>query len=257
MNQWTTLLQKELLENWRNYKWLWVPVVITILTIMDPITNYFLPDIIDSVGNLPEGAVIDLPIPTINEALMMSLEQLGTLGILIIVLMAMGTIAHERKSGITELILTKPVRFSYYVLAKWISWNLLIWGSLVVAFFINWYYIQLLYGDVSVSLIVKILFFFGVWLSFVMTVTIFYNTIFTSQGFVAFITLTTIILLHVLATVFANRFAWLPSKTTEHIYVMVETNHIPNELIGSSLMTIGLMIILLIISVIHLKKQYV
>lgn len=254
--QWLTLLEKEILENWRNYKWLWVPIVIVILTIMDPITNYFLPEIIESVGNLPDGAVIELPTPTTNEAIMMSLGQLGTLGILIIVFMSMGTIANERKSGITELILTKPVRYAYYVTAKWVSWNLLIWASLFIAFCINWYYIQILYGDIAFILILKIVFFYGIWLSFVMTVTIFYNTFFTSQGLVAFMSLSTIVLLHGISTVFINRVSWLPNNLTEHIYLLIETNTIPDKLIMTSLVTVGLICGLLYLSIIKLTKQY-
>src|SRR5690625_153827 len=254
--QWITLLQKELLENWRNYKWVWVPIVIVILTIMDPITNYFLPEIIESVGNLPEGAVIELPTPTTSEALMMSLEQLGTLGILIIVLTFMGTIANERKSGVAELILTKPVRYSYYVSAKWVSWNLLIWISLLIAFFINWYYIQILYGDVAIILVLKIVFFYGLWMSFVITVTIFYNTLFISQGIVAFMSLGTVILLHLFSAIFINRFTWLPNNISEHIYLLIETNTTPDKLITTSFVTVGLIIGLLLLSIGQLKRQY-
>ena len=254
--QWITLLQKELLENWRNYKWVWVPIVIVILTIMDPITNYFLPEIIESVGNLPEGAVIELPTPTTSEALMMSLEQLGTLGILIIVLTFMGTIANERKSGVAELILTKPVRYAYYVSAKWVSWNLLIWVSLLIAFFINWYYIQILYGDVAIILVLKIVFFYGLWMSFVITVTIFYNTLFISQGIVAFMSLGTVILLHLFSAIFINRFTWLPNNISEHIYLLVESNSLPDKLVTTSLVTVGLIIGLLLLSIGQLKRQY-
>ena len=39
----TVLLRKEGLENWRNKKWIWVPLVFILLAIMDPITNYYLP----------------------------------------------------------------------------------------------------------------------------------------------------------------------------------------------------------------------
>jgi len=223
---------------------------------MDPITNYFLPEIIESVGNLPEGAVIELPTPTTSEALMMSLEQLGTLGILIIVLTFMGTIANERKSGVAELILTKPVRYAYYVSAKWVSWNLLIWVSLLIAFFINWYYIQILYGDVAIILVLKIVFFYGLWMSFVITVTIFYNTLFISQGIVAFMSLGTVILLHLFSAIFINRFTWLPNNISEHIYLLVESNSLPDKLVTTSLVTVGLIIGLLLLSIGQLKRQY-
>src|SRR5690625_3553443 len=163
-----TLIKKELLENWRNFKWLWFPIVFVILAVIDPVTNYYLPEIIDSVGNLPEGAVFDIPPPTTEQAVMMSLEQLGSLGILILVLAMMGTIAQERKQGIAELLLTKPVRFFNYVLAKWLSWTLLLWVALSIAFIAAWYYIHILYGELSFLLILKVILFYGLWLTFVM-----------------------------------------------------------------------------------------
>src|SRR5690625_877857 len=92
--QWMTLFQKEILENWRNYKWIWVPLVITALMIMDPIVNYYLPEILDKLGGLPEGAIFEIPVPTAEEAIMMSLAQLGTLGILLFVLIGMRSEEH-------------------------------------------------------------------------------------------------------------------------------------------------------------------
>ncbi|MDY0407538.1 hypothetical protein [Paracerasibacillus soli] len=60
--QWLILLQKEMVENWRNFKWIWVPLVFILLAIMDPISTYYLPQILEAVGGLPEGAVFEIQI---------------------------------------------------------------------------------------------------------------------------------------------------------------------------------------------------
>lgn len=78
MMQWMTLFHKELLENWRNRKWIWVPMVMMLLTIMDPLSYYFLPEIIDLTGGVPEGTILDVPTLTTNEVVMMSLGSLST-----------------------------------------------------------------------------------------------------------------------------------------------------------------------------------
>lgn len=75
--QWMTLFQKELLENWRNKKWIWVPLVMILISIMDPLTTYYLPQIIDSVGGVPEGTTFELPEFAPPEVMMMSLSQLS------------------------------------------------------------------------------------------------------------------------------------------------------------------------------------
>ena len=100
--QWMTLFNKEMMENWRNKKWIWVPLVLILLAILDPISNYYLPQIIEVVGGLPDGAIINLPEFAPADVVMMSLSQLSSLGVLVIVLMAMGTIASERKSGVSN-----------------------------------------------------------------------------------------------------------------------------------------------------------
>ena len=46
MNQFKTFLKKEWLEMWRSLKFVWVPLVFIILGIMDPITYYFMDDIL-------------------------------------------------------------------------------------------------------------------------------------------------------------------------------------------------------------------
>jgi|SRR5699024_9619374 len=97
--QWKALFHKEMLENWRNKKWLWVPLVFILLCLMDPLTYYFLPEIMDTVGNVPEGMQFELPDMTGPEVMMVSVEQLSLFGVLIIILIAMGTITGERKSG--------------------------------------------------------------------------------------------------------------------------------------------------------------
>src|SRR5690625_2437539 len=146
--QWMTLFKKEMLENWRNFKWIWVPLVITLLAIMDPITTYYMPIILDSVGGLPEGAVFEIPEPHPNEVIMMSLNQLSSLGVLIIILMSMGTIAGEIKSGVAELVLVKPINYFNYITSKWAALLFMVWMALIIAMTTSWYYINLLFGEV-------------------------------------------------------------------------------------------------------------
>src|SRR5690625_5067518 len=115
--QWVTFVQKEILENWRNKKWIWVPIVMMLLTIMEPISYYYLPEIIEMTGGVPEGTVIEIPTLTPYEVVEMSLGQLSMFGVLIVILISMGTIDGERQSGIAEIIFVKPIKYHQYVTA--------------------------------------------------------------------------------------------------------------------------------------------
>lgn len=253
--QWKTLFKKEMLENWRNYKWIWVPLVVILLAIMDPITTYYLPLIIESVGGLPDGAVIEMPTPLPRDVIMMSLAQLSSLGVLIIVLMMMGTISGEIKSGVSELILVKPISYLNYITSKWASFLLIVWISLSIAMLTSWYYINLLFGELAFLSLLQVILFYGLWLTLVVTLAIFYNTLVQTPGLVAALTIITIIIMSIITNIFDHLLTWSPIKLSEHIQEMLVFNEISIDLVATALVTIGIIIGLLIGSVYVFKRK--
>ena len=255
--QWKTLFHKEMLENWRNYNWIWVPLVIIVLAIMDPLTNYYLPEIIEAVGGVPEGAVFEIPTPTAQEAMMMSLSQLSTLGVLIFTFITMGTIAGERRSGVAEVIFTKPLSFKNYVTAKWLSWVSLGWFSLLLGLGLSWYYITILYGEFSMVSFLQVLLFYGLWFTFVITISIFYNTFLKTPGLVAFLTIITLGLLHAITSIFDHVLTWSPMKISTYIQETLVYENVQTDLISTAIITACLIIVLLIFAVIIMDKKEV
>lgn len=253
--QWTTLLQKEILENWRNFKWVWVPLVMILIACMDPISTYYLPQIIDAVGGMPEGAAIEIPEYQPSDIIMMSLSQFSSLGVLIIVLMSMGTIASERKSGVLELVLVKPVSYKNYITAKWVSLMLLVWVGFILGMLASWYYVNLLFGDLSFVSLIKVILFYGLWLSLVISLSIFYNSLVKSAGLVAFFTILTVMIMSIITKIFAHYLAWSPNNISSHIHEMLVNNKIPTDLLGSAGITIVMIVFLLIGSTFTFKSK--
>lgn len=253
--QWTTLFKKELLENWRNKKWIWFPLVMILLAIMDPLTNYYLPQIMEATGGLPEVTTMDLPDYTTPEVIMMSLGQFSSLGVLVIVLISMGTIAGERKSGVSELILVKPVSYRNYITAKWAALMVLVWGALLLGMLVSWYYITILYGGLSFANLLFVVLFYGIWLTLVVTVSIFYNTLFKSVGAVGFLSILTIMLMSLVTKLFGKFLNWSPIHLSDHILNMLMTEHVSSELIATALVTLAITIILLTVSIFTFKTK--
>lgn len=253
--QWRTLFSKELLENWRNYKWVWFPLVFVLLAIMDPITTYYLPLIMDSVGGLPEGTVIDMPHPAPAEAIMMSLGQLSSLGVLVIVVMLMGTIANEIKSGVAELVLVKPVSYTNYITAKWVTYTLMIYFALWLGLTMSWYYITILFGPLDYTAVLQTIFFFGLWLLFVLTITIFYNTFIKVPGLVAALSIITLVAISIITDIFDHILTWSPVKLSTYIQEMLISNVISTDLIMTASITILLIISLLIGSIYIFERK--
>lgn len=252
--QWLSLFQKELAENWENKKWLWVPLVFILLMLMDPLSYYFLPEIIDLAGGVPEGTVFEIPDLQAEEVIMMSLEQVSMFGILVIALIAMGTITNEKKSGITEIILVKPISARNYVTSKWTMFLLLILFSFALGLIFSAYYIFILYNNIPLITLLLIYLTYSCWLIFVLSLAIFYNTIVRSPGLVLTCTVGTVILMSIFNMIFQHRLAMFPNQLSTHIQAFVETNKVSNELIGTSLITLGLSILLVIMSILIFSK---
>jgi len=247
--QWKTLFKKEMLENWRNYKWIWVPLVMILLAIMDPITTYYLPLIIESVGGLPEGAVLEMPTLLPSDVIMMSLGQLSSLGVLIIVLMMMGTISGEIKSGVSELVLVKPITHRNYITSKWASYLLIVWLSLFLAMLTIWYYINLLFGELSFLTLLLVIIFYGLWLTLIVTLAIFYNTLVKTPGLVAALTIITAIIMSIVTSIFDHLLTWSPVKLSGYIGEMLIFSEVSTDLIATSLVTIGMIVCLIVASI--------
>ena len=247
--QWRTLFHKEIVENWRNKKWIWVPLVMILFSIMDPLSYYFLPEIMESVGEVPEGMVFEMPSIDPISALMMSIESLSTYGTIIITLISMGTIAGAKHQGITEMILAKPIKLSNYITAKWVSYALLSLLSLAISLSMSWYYINLLFGSISFSSFMLAISFYSLWFIFIVTLSIFYNTICKNAGLVLACTIGTLFILSGINTIVGHKFTWFPNQLSVHIETAITNADIATDLIGTASIIIILIVILLVTSI--------
>jgi len=247
--QWRTLFHKEIVENWRNKKWIWVPLVMILFSIMDPLSYYFLPEIMESVGEVPEGMVFEMPSIDPISALMMSIESLSTYGTIIITLISMGTIAGEKHQGITEMILAKPIKLSNYITAKWVSYILLSVLSLMISLCMSWYYINLLFGSISFYSLMLAISFYSLWFIFIVTVSIFYNTICKNTGLVLACTIGTLFILSGINTIVGHTFIWFPNQLSTHIEEMLMTTDISTDIVGTAGVIIILIALLLFVSI--------
>ncbi|MEH7441508.1 ABC transporter permease [Bacillus sp. JJ1122] len=254
MNQWFTLLNKELLEMTRNYKWIWVPVSFILLGVMDPLTTYYMPQILDSVGGLPEGAVIEIPKPSANEVFIMSLGEYQTLGILIIALSTMGMVAGERKSGVAQLILVKPVSYFSYISSKWASAMLLITLSLFLGLLASWYYTGVLYEFIPFGDFMSAYFLYGLWIVFVVTIAIFCSSIILHPSAVGALSLGITIIINLIGSTLSHMMKWSPTHLLQYASEVLVLDTWPDDT-RFAIGTTFLLIILLLASAVAVFKS--
>ncbi|MCP3030228.1 ABC transporter permease [Halobacillus sp. A1] len=253
--QWMTIFNAQSLESWRNFKWIWVPLVFILLGLMDPLTTYYLPQILDSVGGLPEGATIDIPTPPPTDVIMMSIGQFNMIGVAVIVLISMGAISGERKSGKAELILVKPVNHMAYITAKWASFSLLNLTAVYAGLLSSWYYVSILFENIPFTNIIMSGAFYSLWILFITAVNFFMNTLVKIPGLVAFLTIAVIIVMQIFSQIFQHIIEWLPNLIPNYMIEIIETGNVPSELWGASSVTVLLMVVLLIGASYSLKTK--
>ncbi|RJE87748.1 ABC transporter permease [Paenibacillus sp. 1011MAR3C5] len=216
-----TLLGKECLELLRSFKLIWVPIVFAVLGIMQPVLSYYMPIIIEKAGNMPEGTVIEIPPAVGAQVLADTLSQFGVMGLLILSLAFMGIVSGERNNGASALVLVKPVSYTSYILSKWLSMMLLTWGSLLIGYAAGWYYTWLLIDFVDVVPFLLSFVLYGLWFTFVLTVTLLFSTILRSAAGAAFSSLGAAVLLSMLAGLMPKYMGWSPGALSALAYQAV------------------------------------
>lgn len=258
MRQWTVLFKKEWVEMIRNFKIMWIPIVFILLGIMQPITSYYLPEIIKAAGELPEGAVFDIPVPTPQEVIVQTLGQYSQIGILILVLAFMGIVAAEKNSGVSDIILVKPVSFANYITAKWVSIAIMTLGSFFLGILASWYYTGILIGEIEFGELMKGSLVYGTWLLFLVTVTLLLSSLFKSNLLVALMSLLLAIGLSAITSLLSKWMMWSPARLSTHASSLLLTGS-PDKQFTLSISVTILLILLLITSSIFLfaKKERV
>ena len=108
------LLAKELEELVRTFRVLLIFGVLLSLAFGSMIALLFLPELL----SLADEAAISLPEQQVTDALSSYDGNIIQIGLIIVVLVAMGSVARERERGTAILVLSKPVSTAAYVGAK-------------------------------------------------------------------------------------------------------------------------------------------
>jgi ABC-2 type transport system permease protein len=116
MTGFAVLLHKELLEQWRTWRMLVVGIIFAVFGIGSPILARYLPEFVKALAG--SQLAIQVPTPTITDAILQFQKNLGQTGILAAILLAMGSVAVEKERGTAALLLTKPASRGAFLSAK-------------------------------------------------------------------------------------------------------------------------------------------
>ncbi len=213
-------LKKEFKEQFRTYRILIVGGIFLFFGLTTPLLDKYLPQIIELSGqNVP----VEIPAATGITTLQGYAGTIGQLGVLIAVLIAMGAIANEVRSGTAVITLSKQITRAAFVSAKLLAMSATFLLSLAVASLLCYVYTAFLIGSADALAFLELNLLMALFLVFCLAVTLLFSSLFKSSLAAGGISIGVIIALAVLAS------------------VPVVGNYLPGKLLGwgSSLFTGG------------------
>lgn len=203
--------KKEMLEAARSYKWIWVPAVFLLLGVMQPVMMYYLPDILMMSGDIPPEAAALITVPPPEEILASTLSQFSTIGLLVLVLSAMNTVAGERSNGTAELVLPRMSSVLPMMIAKWAAMMSLLILSFVLGYAGSAYYTSQLIGTLEWGPMLGAGAFYIAWLAWIVTLVLPLGAVLRGPA-AAFIALGSAAALTMLASLLPSHLQWSPGR---------------------------------------------
>lgn len=257
MKRWSLIVGKEIREMLSNYKVLWLPLAFMLLAVQQPISTYYLPELLELAGGLPEGTVLAFPVPQPEQVMVEVMGQLQMLGIAILVMGFMGSVAYEIASGSAGLILLRPVSLAAYVIGKWSAAVLLMWLALLLAWTGSAYYTGVLFGKLPIAALLSSMLVYGIWLMFILALLLFAGCVCKSAVGTAAMTVGAAVLLSVSNSLLIRNMAWNPAKLSDHAAAFLLDGNWPEGL-GLTLLAASLFMALLLgMGVVALKRREV
>ena len=216
MKQFNILMQKEWRENTRNYKIYWIPAIFVLLGITEPVVNYFLPQILEASGGLPEGAVFEMPTPTPEQILTAVLEQFQTIGMAVLILAYMGTVAGERKSGTATLLYVRPLSFSVYFLSKWVLASIISLASVWLGFLAGYYYTLLFFDQVEWIMFLQMVGTYSIWVLLIVSIIVAASAAMPNSGLAAAVAFAVYLVLQLADGLFGTNWSISPVKLPQY-----------------------------------------
>jgi ABC-2 type transport system permease protein len=172
MKGFAPLLKKEIREQFKLYRLVIVGGIFVFFGISDPIMLKYLPEILKLAGS----GNLNIQIPTQTEYA----GNIGQIGVLVAVLVAMGCIANELKSGTAVMTLSKPVSRSAFVSAKLLAMSMTFIVSMILGSLFCFGYTVWLIQGAAVMPFVGLNLLLGLFLVFCLSVTLFFSSLYKS-----------------------------------------------------------------------------
>jgi ABC-2 type transport system permease protein len=137
------LLRKELAEAWLTRRLPVVAGLFLVIGMISPLTAKYLPEILQAA--LGDQLTIPVPTPDAAASIGQLQKNLGQLGALAAIALAMSSVSGELDRGTAALVLSQPATRSAFLAAKLVALAIVIGVSTVLAVIVAWAYTAVLF----------------------------------------------------------------------------------------------------------------
>ena len=254
MQQFKALLLKEWRESYRSLKMLWIPLVFVLLGVSDPLVNYFMDDILQAVGNMPEGFSMTMPELQPADLLQASTGQFQSIGLLVLIAAYIGTFSRERQNGTATLLYVRPLSFRALFFSKWLVASFVAILSAIAGYVGSMYYTVLLYGQVEWSKFLAMILVYCLWLILVMAITVAMSAAFKTvvAATVTIVIIPVGLIIDALVGGFWNISPW---KLPNYGVALLTDTVVIKDLWMTCVLIIVLLIVMIVFGIMMSKKQ--
>jgi ABC-2 type transport system permease protein len=174
-----TGFRKEWMELIRSYRLLVAAIVLLFFGLTSPVLAKFTPELLTLI---PTGGIaIQIPPPTVTDAFAQYVKNMGQFGILLALLLTMGSVAQEKDKGTAAMILVKPMPRAAFLGAKFLGLAALFAICILLAGLGAYYYTVLLFQPMDILSWLLLNVFLFVYIMVIVAVTLFSSTLMKSQ----------------------------------------------------------------------------
>ncbi len=164
----------------RSYRLLIVAIVLLFFGLTSPVLAKFTPQLMTLIPT--GGLTIQMPPPTVADAIGQYVKNMGQFGVLLGLLLTMGVVAQEKDRGTAAMMLVKPLPRGSFLLAKFLGLAVMFAICLAIAGIAAYYYTYLLFEALNILywLVLNLMVF--TYIMVIVSVTLLCSTITRSQG---------------------------------------------------------------------------
>ncbi|GAA0359466.1 hypothetical protein [Bacillus horti] len=256
MKRFSVLFKVDLLESMRSLKIIWLPIVFILLGVSQPLSMYYLPQILELVGGLPAEFAFTFPELSGEEVLASTLkDQFDQLGVMVLVISLMSMVAADKNNGMLTFILTRSATLMDYLMSKWLANALIIGGSITVGYVVSYYYVTFLYNSIPILHLLSALGIFLIWLLFILTLTMMLSSMLVRPAAIA---VTGILILMIMKLLTVLREEWQifnPAFLANHAGNVLITGETLSYFWGTLVVAILMIVGLMLMTKVYLSKK--